>query len=395
MKGFEGRQNGYQENSKPYSELLITTVDNMIKLAKPNIPESAIANAVDVIKSGNLIQGLHVQTFENELEKYLNVKHTVLVSSGTAALHLALLALDIKKGDEVIVPAFTFPATANAVELTGAKPVLVDISLEDCCIDPSKIEAAITKSTKAIIPVHEFGQAAQMDKVISIARKNRLKIIEDAACALGAEFNGRKVGTFGDFGCFSFHPRKAITTGEGGAIVTNNVSLGKKVRCLRNHGIANNSGKLDFIYCGLNYRMTDFQAALGLPQLLQIEHGIQHRIACSDLYDKGLGGAGLIHLPTRYSNRRMVFQTYHIILDGSIDRDKVIELLREKGIETNLGAQALHYLAYYRKKYRYSKKDYPVALQANKQGLALPIGAHIQNNDIDFICKELQDIIKL
>ena len=180
----------------------------MIKLARPHIPKKAIKKAIQIIKSGNLVQGKYVAEFEEKFEEYLNIKHCIIVSSGTAALHLSLLAMDFKQGDEIIVPAFAFPAVANVVEIVGAKPVFVDISLDDFCIDTEKIETKISSKTKAIIPVHEFGQAAEMSRIMEIAGKYNLRIIEDSACALGAEYNSRKVGTFGDCGCFSFHHEK-------------------------------------------------------------------------------------------------------------------------------------------------------------------------------------------
>ena len=342
----------------------------MIKLAKPYILERAIDKATEVIRSGNLVQGKYVEEFENALCNYLNVKNAVVVSSGTAALHLALLVLDIKKGDEVIVPAFTFPATANVVEIVGAKPIFVDINLSDFCIDTSKIEEKITSRTKAIIPVHEFGQAAKMDDIMNIARKYNLKIVEDAACALGAEFENKKVGTFGELGCFSFHPRKAITTGEGGVIVTNNDKLAEKLKILRNHGISYKDGKVDFIAAGLNYRMTDFQAALGLIQLAEIDNIIEQRIRIANLYDDKLSSNNKIKIPFKYKNRKAIYQTYHIIISDKINRDKLIKKLKENGIETNLGAQALPCLTYYKNKYNLRKNDFPNALKAYKKGLA-------------------------
>ena len=190
----------------------------MIRLAKPEFSDETIRSVLSVIKSGDLVMGEYVSKVEQFLESYLNVENAVLVSSGTAALHLSLLSLGIGAGDEVIVPAFTFPATANMVEAVGAKPVFVDIALDDFCIDCEKIEASISSKTKAIIPVHAFGQPANMEAVLDIAKCHGLFVIEDAACALGAEFENVKVGAYGDLGCFSFHPRKAITTGEGGGL---------------------------------------------------------------------------------------------------------------------------------------------------------------------------------
>ena len=349
----------------------------MIRLAKPHIPDKAIEKAVEVLKSGDLVQGKYVREFENSLSDYLNVKNAIIVSSGTAALHLALLVLGIKEGDEVIVPAFTFPATANVVELVGAKPVFVDINLSDFCIDTSKIEKSINNRAKAIMPVHEFGQSAEMGKILAIAEKHDLEVVEDAACALGTEFNNQKVGTFGKLGCFSFHPRKAITTGEGGVVVTNDDGLAEKICILRNHGISNNNGKYDFLCAGFNYRMTDFQSALGLSQLLEIEEIIRNRIRIADEYDKELADVDWIKTPKRFENRKTVYQTYHIMVDDKINRDKLINSLKNVGIETNLGAQALHCLKYYKEKYGYKENDFPNATKAYKQGLALPVGKHI------------------
>lgn len=366
---------------------------NMIKLSKPYITEDCINNVIAVLRSGNLVQGENVKKLEESSISYLNVKYAVAVSSGTAALHLALLALGIGKGDEVIVPAFTFPATANAVELVGAKTVLVDINLDDFCINTSLIEKAITSKTKAIIPVHEFGQTAQIDVVMNIAKKYNLKVIEDAACALGAEYNNKKIGTFGDIGCFSLHPRKAITSGEGGIIVTNNTDIAHSLVVLRNHGIENHEGIIDFVDAGLNYRLTDFQAALCLPQFELIEHIIKERIKQAKIYDTNFNNTINITTPYIFADRLMVYQTYHILLDKKFNRDTVIRQLKEKQIETNYGAYALNVLSYYSKKYGYNPDDCPNAVFANKQGLALPMGMQLQIKDLEKVAVELKILV--
>ena len=361
----------------------------MIKLAKPHIPDKAIEKVVEVLKSGNLVQGKYVREFESALCDYLNVKNAIVVSSGTAALHLALLALGIKKGDEVIVPAFTFPATANAVELVGAKPIFVDINLSDFCLDTSEIKGIITKRTKAIIPVHEFGQAAKMDDIVKIAKQYNLKIIEDAACALGAEFKNQKVGTFGEFGCFSFHPRKAITTGEGGVVVTGDDGIAQKLKVLRNHGISCKDGKVDFIAAGLNYRMTDFQAALGIGQLEEIDSIIIQRIETANKYNNKLKEITWIEIPYVYENRKMIYQTYHAVLDDDKDRDELVDYLKSKDIETNLGAQALPCLTYYKAKYKLNESDFPNAVKAYRKGLALPMGNQIDADGIKLVIENM------
>lgn len=361
----------------------------MIKLAQPQIPEQAIEDAVAVLRSGNLVQGKYVEAFERALQAYLGVRHVIVVSSGTAALHLSLMALGIGPGDEVIVPAFTFPATANVVELCGARPVFVDISLDDYCMDVSRLKGALTAKTKAMIPVHEFGQSVDMDGICRFAEENKLLLIEDAACALGTMFRGKKAGTFGKTGCLSFHPRKTITTGEGGAAVTDDDEAAARIRAMRNHGIAIHNGKTDFIYAGLNYRMTDFQAALGSAQLSDIENLIAARVGVAERYNRRLAESSRIRTPFAYADRKHVYQTYHVLLDDHIDRDGVIASLRKDGIETNIGAQAMNCLAYYREKYCLDESDYPNASKAFRQGLALPNGSHISDKDVDFITDRL------
>lgn len=360
----------------------------MIRLAKPFISEAAVNDVIEIFRSGNLVQGKYVEKFEIVLQNYLNTNNAILVTSGTAALHLSLMASGIGKGDEVIVPAFTFPATANVVEAVGAKPVLVDINLDDYCINVSEIEKVITNKTRALIPVHEFGQSADIEPLMQIAQKHNLKVVEDAACALGTEYNGKKVGTFGSIGCFSFHPRKAITTGEGGLLVTNDPVIADKVRALRNHGI---SGRSDFIYAGLNYRMTDFQAAIGLAQMDYLEEAIEIKIEMARSYNELLRSCDYIKTPAEISERRNIYQTYHILLNDRIDRGKLISYLNEKGVQTNYGANALHCLTYYKEKYGYEGNDFPVARQAYENGLALPCGNHLKNGDIDFVARKLKE----
>jgi perosamine synthetase len=360
----------------------------MIKLAKPYIPAHTIDAVREILESGNLIQGQNVLNLEEKICTYLESPQAKMVSSGTAALHLALLALNIGPGDEVIVPAFTYPATANVVEVVGAKSVFVDINLSDFCINPNLIEEKITPRTKAIIPVHEFGQSADMDLIMGIAKKHGLYVIEDAACALGTEYNGRKAGTFGDVGCFSLHPRKAITTGEGGIVTAISEKIGEKIELLRNHGVKKENGKLDFFLAGLNYRLTDFQAAIGIPQLEQIDMLIDQRIEQANRYNELIGSSPDIITPAIIEGRKHVYQTYHVIVEG-LNRDELILKLREQGVETNLGAQALHCLTYFKEKYGIAEDELPNATKAFKNGLALPIGWHLNEADQEFVSEKL------
>lgn len=366
-------------------------VRDPIRLVKPDIPEEALHRVSEVIKSGHLVQGEYVKKFELALQDYLGTQNAIVVSSGTAALHLSLMALDLQSGDEVIVPAFTFPATANVVEVVGGKPVLVDITLDDFCIDTTQIEKAITNRTKAIMPVHEFGQPAEMDGIIAIAKKYRLEVIEDAACALGAEFNHKKVGTFGRLGCFSLHPRKMITTGEGGVVVTDDDILAERVRSLRNHGLSSSGNGFDLIYAGLNYRMTDVQAALGLSQLGAIDTFAQAREQVAQMYQERFAGINWIKTPLCFEKRKSIYQTYHLLLDEDIKRDALVASLKQEEIETNYGAYALNCLTYYQRKYGYTGKELQNAVRAYRQGLALPIGAHVNKEDIPYIVGALKN----
>lgn len=361
----------------------------MIKLASPHISDHAIEKVGEILRSGNLVQGEYVRAFETQLEEYLKIDHVVVVSSGTAALHLSMVALGIGPGDEVIVPAFTFPATANAVALVGAKPVFVDINLDDFCINPALIDAAITPMTKAIMPVHEFGQSADMDPILEIARKHELFVIEDAACALGTEFQGKKAGTLGDLGCFSFHPRKAITTGEGGVVATNDSGLARKISALRNHGMENNMRKIDFPYAGFNYRMTEFQAVLGIYQLRDLEKFIDQRTMQAKAYDDMFIEAEWISTPKIFPDRRHVYQTYHLIVERNYSRDNIIKTLKKKGIETNIGAYFVPATKYYSENSSFLGTLFKNSKQSFLNGIALPVGTHLSAMDIKKIANKL------
>ena len=361
----------------------------VIKLASPNISEKAISKVGEVLRSGNLVQGKYVREFEAELEQYLGVKHAIVVSSGTAALHLSLLALGIGPGDEVIVPAFTFPATANVVVIVGAKPVFVDISLDDYCINVTKIEEAITPKTKAIMPVHEFGMMADMDPIIEIANRRKLLVIEDAACALGAKENDQYVGSYGQFGSFSFHPRKAITSGEGGVVTTNVDQLAKEIRILRNHGIEIINGKTDFVRVGFNYRMTDFQAALVNTQFDDFDSILDYKQELSEIYLNNINNEH-IFLPMIPDNKKHTWQTFHLLLKNPEKRDALRKHLLNNKIMTNYGAQCIPHMTYYKKKYNNnSEEEFPNAYKAFTCGLAIPLYDLLKKEEAKYISESI------
>lgn len=367
----------------------------MIKLAIPDVGEEELEEIGKVLDSKQLVHGDKVEEFEKKIEEYLNVKHAIAVSNGTAALHLALLALDIGIGDEIIVPDFTFPATANVVERVGGVTKLVDIELDSLCIDTNKIEEQITNKTKAIIPVHEFGQSANMDAIIAIAKKYDLRVIEDAACALGAEYKGQMVGTIGDIGCFSLHPRKAITTGEGGIVVTNQDELAMKIKSLRNHGLSYKNGMPEFIMAGLNYRMTNIQGAIGLVQMNKLEGINSKRVEIAERYNELLKNNNKIILPKELDYGKHVWQTYHIILNKEIDRDELIKKLKLNNIETNIGAHSVHSQPYYKNKYGYNEKNFINSTIAYKQGLALPLHNKLTDDQIEEVIVKLEENLHL
>lgn len=365
----------------------------MIKLALPDIGQEELDEVKKVFDSKYLVQGDKVEEFESLVKRYLNVKHAIAVTSGTAALHLALVALNIKMQDQVIVPDFTFPATSNVVELVGASTKFVDIKSDSFCIDVNQIEENINDKTKAIIPVHEFGQSADMDKIMFLAEKYNLKIVEDAACALGAEYKGKMVGTIGDIGCFSLHPRKAITTGEGGLVVTNNDELAEKIKVLRNHGLSYASGMPQFVMAGFNYRMTNIQGAIGVAQMKKLRHINEKRAEIAREYDEILRDVKGITIPEEKSYGKHVWQSYHILLDKKIDRDLLIKKLKEKGIETNFGAYAVHMQPYYKEKYKYEDIKYKNAINSYQHGIALPLHTGLSNYDLIYIKNTIRALI--
>lgn len=345
-----------------------------IRLSKPFIgnKKNIFMLFEQVLDSGLFVQGQYVSILEEIFSKYLEVKHAIAVSSGTAALHLSLLASGIKEGDEVIVPAFTFPATVNVIELTGAKSVLIDVDLETYNIDINLIEKYITKKTRAIIPVHIFGNPANMIEIMKIAKKYGIVVIEDAAGALGSKFANKNCGTIGDIGCFSFHPRKIITTGEGGMVVTNDDEIADKILMLRNHGIKKFKLRPDIILPGLNYRMNEFEAILGINQMKNIEYLINERQRLAGIYIRELSDEQNIKFQKVSKNCINSWQAFVIRLTNISNSNNILKKMQEKNIEVNFGTYAIHLLNYYSKKYKLSSTDYPNAATLYYNSVALP-----------------------
>jgi perosamine synthetase len=367
-----------------------------IPVNEPKIAPNALKYVSNCITTGWISSaGPYIQKFEEKFAKYLNVKYAITTSSGTAALHLALAALKIKKGDEVIIPAHTIAACAFAVVYTGAKPVLVDIQPDTWNIDVTQLESKINSHTKAIMPVHIYGHPVDMKQVMRVARKYNLNVIEDAAEAHGAEYKDKKVGSIGDIGCFSFYANKIVTTGEGGMIVTNNKNLA--VRAKRLKDLAHNPNKR-FLHdeVGFNYRMTNLQAALGLAQLENIKKYIKHKIWMAGLYNKLLKNVEGITLPVEKNWAKNVYWMYSIIINDNfgINRDQLQMELKKEGIDTRTFFISLHRQPALRKLGYLFGERYPITDYVSKRGLYLPSGLAITKEQIDFVCSMIKKIKK-
>jgi dTDP-4-amino-4,6-dideoxygalactose transaminase len=372
-------------------------LNKQIPLAKPFFNDEELEEIKKVLESGWVSQGPKVKEFEDKVAEFVGAKYAIAVTNCTCALHLSNLSLDIKKGDEVIVADYTFPATGHSVLYCCAKPVFCDIDIKTYNIDPEKIKNKITKKTKAIIPVHTFGQTAEMDKILEIAKKNNLFVIEDAACALGAKYKGKYAGTFGDIGCFSFHARKGITTGEGGMVVTNNKKIAEKIRYLSVFGMKTAWDREhyksfmipQFFDIGYNYKMSDITAAIGVAQVKKIERIIHKKQELAKYWDELLDKMDLIIKPHVSKGYFHVYQSYVALIDKKVNRNKVIEKLASKGIQAQIGTYASHIQPVYK-----SQDLCPVSRDIYDRALALPIYYTLKEEEITDTAKILKDILK-
>lgn len=363
----------------------------MIPITKPYITETDISAITDVLKTGMLVQGENVLALEKYVGEYLGNCHVAAVSNGTATMHIMLKVNGIGAGNEVIVPAFSYVATANVVELVGATPIFVDVNLDTFNIDTTQIESKITAKTKAILAVHEFGLASNVKALQAICTKHNLLLLEDAACALGAEYNGSKTGTFGQSASFSLHPRKAITSGEGGLIVSKDAAFIEKCKIIRNHGVDPTKGHTGFTEAGFNYRMTDFQAALVLSQFKRFQEILDAKQAIAKRFLSEIKNSQLI-LPTVEEGYYHSWQSFHIILNG-IEQNEAIQKLKEAGIGANYGAQCIPQMDYYQTKYHLeAEKLFPNAFKAWKYGLVIPLYPQLDQQQIEHIIYTLNHL---
>jgi perosamine synthetase len=357
---------------------VVQGTDTGIRLAWPDVGADELAEVAEVLASGQLTMGPKVAELEAELARACEVEHAVAVSSGTAALHVALLALGIGPGDEVLVPAYTFPATASVVALVGATPVLVDVDPVTMNIDPEDARRRVTPRTKAVLAVHLFGRPARVEELPDVP------MLEDSAGALGASRQGRPCGSLGALACFSFHPRKIVTTGEGGAVSTDDDALAERVRSLRNHGWSPSDAFDDLPQPAFNYRLSDVLCALGIPQLRRLDelHAAYERIAAG--YAERLAGLDAV-LPGVDDGDVHGLQAYVIQVDG---RDEVLAGLRAQGIQCQIGTYALHRLGAYR-----AQGSFPGADAAFERALALPLHARLTDSELDRVAEALDKLV--
>lgn len=364
-----------------------------LRLSVPVLGEEELAEIAGVLESGYLTQGPRAAAFEAKVAELTGATSAFATSSATTGLHLALRALDVGPGDEVIIPDFSFPATANVVVQQGAIPVFIDISLSDFGMDPALLEQAITSRTKAIMPVHAFGLVCDMDPILEIAQRHGVPVVEDAACALGATYNGRHAGALGTAGVFSFHPRKVITTGEGGMITTSDAELAARISVLRSHGSVRGTHFMSFVEAGYNYRLSDVNAAIGVVQMTRLDALLTSRRERADRYAELFQGVDGVTVPRTPEGRTHTYQSYVVLLDEDIDRDSVIDSMRAAGVETTLGTYSMHLQPYFAERFGISDSALPRATRAHRSALTLPLYPQMDDDDLIFVRDALRTVV--
>jgi UDP-4-amino-4,6-dideoxy-N-acetyl-beta-L-altrosamine transaminase len=372
---------------------------------KHSIGKEEIDEVVDTLKSDWITTGPKTFKFEEIFFEYVNSKYAIAVNSCTAALHLAVVALGIGNGDEVITTPYTFAATAEVVINSNAKPVFVDVEKDTYNIDPAKIEEKITDKTKAIIVVHYAGHACEMDKIMEIAEKYDLYVIEDAAHAIGSKYKDQKIGSIGDATCFSFYATKNITTAEGGMITTNRGDLADKMRILSLHGISKDAWKryssegswyYEIAYSGYKYNMSDLQASIGIHQMKKLDQMQKRREEIADMYNKSFGQIPQITIPTVKSYATHAWHLYPIQVNSdllSINRNEFIEALKAENIGTSVHFIPLHLHPYYKEKYGFKGDDFPNAESLYKNEISLPIYPNMEDKDVEDVISAVKKII--
>lgn len=369
----------------------------MIPYAHQWIDDKDIEEVVKVLKSDWITTGPKIAEFEDALCKYIGCKYAVAVNSGTSALDIAVQSLDLPAGSEIITTPFTFVATSNAILYNNLKPVFVDIEKETRNINPEEIRKKITDKTKAIIYVDYAGHPCNIEKIKEIAEEHSLYLIEDACHALGAEYKGKKIGNFADMAAFSSHPVKHITTGEGGMVVTNNEEFYGKLKILRNHGIdkpaSDRRGWLyDMKLLGRNYRMADFQAALGISQLKKLNGFLRRRAEIARIYNEAFEDAPEIETPIVKSYVKHAWHLYTVLLND-VDRDKFFNRMRKEGIDVQVHYIPIYRFAYYKEHFNFNPKDFPVTEDVFKRVITLPLYPKMSDKDVREVIEKINENI--
>jgi perosamine synthetase len=367
-----------------------------IPLSKPDITDLEIEYVTQVLKTPNLSLGPKLVEFETKMAKFIGVKQAVAVNSGTSALHLIIKSLGIKDGDEVITTPFSFISSANCILFERAKPVFVDIDPLTLNIDTSRIEERITTKTRAILAVDVFGYPADWDRLEPMAKEHRLQLIEDSCEALGAEYKGRKAGTFGEAAAFAFYPNKQMTTGEGGIIVTNNKEIADLCRSLRNQGRTGSEEWLEHQRLGYNYRLSDINCALGIAQLERIEELLVKRERAAQMYDARLKDWPEVTIPFSSPGVKRGWFVYVIVLADSYsreNRDRILKSLRERSIGCSNYFTPIHLQPFYAKQFGFKPGDFPVTERVSARTIALPFYGNLGEAEIDFVVKNLKEIV--
>lgn len=365
-----------------------------IQISQPETGEEEWLATKESILSGWLTQGPKVAEFEQQFAQIHQVEHGIATTSCTTGLHLILAALGITEGDEVIIPAFTWVATANVVRYCGATPIFVDVDPKTFNMDPSQVASRLSNKTKAVIVVHLFGLVADVDAIKAVLPPE-VKIIEDAACAIGATYKNKYAGGLGDAAAFSFHPRKMVTTGEGGMVTCNSTELAQKMVKLRNHGAELSEEQRhcgpkpyllpEFNVLGFNYRMTDLQASIGIVQLNKLEKFLQERRHWANFYQQHLSDIDWIQVPASNEDSQHSWQAFVLLIDpekAPKPRNQIMEELEQKGISTRPGTHAVHMLNYYKEHFQFEEQDYPCAALCNNNTMAIPL--HNKMGEADY-----------
>jgi len=378
---------------------------DFLVFGNPQIEEDEIKEVVDCLRSGWISTGPRVAQFEELFKNYIGSKHALALNSCTAGLHLSMIVAGLKPGDEVITTPMTFAATANAILHTGASPVFVDIELSSMTIDPGLIEEKLSPKTKAILPVHLCGRPCNMDRIMGIAKNHNLLVIEDAAHAIEAQYQGKKIGTIGDMTVFSFYVTKNLVTGEGGMVTTDNDEYAEKIQTYGLHGMSKGAWRrysdegfkhYQIIFPGFKYNMMDIQAALGIHQLKRLEAGLARREELWKRYDEAFKDLPLVTPAPPEKNTRHARHLYTILVkleDVKADRDTIQQALHEENIGTGIHYISLHLHEYYRERYGFKPDDFPNALYVSERTISLPLSTKLTDDDVQDVIDAVKKVM--